>query len=261
MLANAKPLTLEEQLRRRVDEFNASVGHLDHEDGYDCPVCHNRGQIGVLEEYNGVPHEYYPPCECMQIRESINRLKRSGMEPVVRRCTFKTFNVETDWQRVMMDTAKAYLENGVQKGAWLFVGGAVGCGKSHICTAVCRELLYKLPVRYMTWPADSQRLKRLVNESDLYEAELEQLRKVAVLYIDDLFKPVENMPPTPADVRLAYELINDRYVSGRATIISSERYISDIARIDEAIGSRICERAKHFCLDIAYGDGKNQRIK
>ena len=45
------------------------------------------------------------------------------------------------------------------------------------------------------------------------------------------------------------------------TIVSSERNISEILKIDEAVGSRIYERAKEYCLIIEADPDKNFRIR
>ena len=86
-----------------------------------------------------------------------------------------------------------------------------------------------------------------------------------VLYIDDLFKIGKGQDgrkqrPTSADVNLAFEILNYRYNKPTCiTIISSELYAEDILDIDEAIGSRIYERAK--IVNISNDRAKNQRIK
>ena len=56
-----------------------------------------------------------------------------------------------------------------------------------------------------------------------------------------------------------FYILNDRYNSGLATIISSEKTINEILGIDEAIGSRIVERAKEFITNIEKKD--NYRLK
>ena len=62
-----------------------------------------------------------------------------------------------------------------------------------------------------------------------------------MLYIDDLFKG-DSETPSKQDIKLAFDLISSRYDSQLPTIISSERTIADIVKIDESIASRIVER-------------------
>ena len=61
-----------------------------------------------------------------------------------------------------------------------------------------------------------------------------------------------------ADINLAYQLLNERYNTRRRTIISSERSIEDILRIDEAVGGRIFELAREYCVMTA---NVNLRLK
>jgi DNA replication protein DnaC len=81
-----------------------------------------------------------------------------------------------------------------------------------------------------------------------------------------MFKPVTNdkgeeMEPSAPDKRLAFELINYRYVNRLPTIISSEWHIADLSDFDEATGSRIAERSDGFCLDISRDKQRNHRLK
>lgn len=166
----------------------------------------------------------------------------------------------------MLDTALQYVADGVKDGKWFFANGAVGSGKTHICTAIAAKLLYQMPVIYMTWPEVNDKIKAVVNDPEEYARIINPLKNVDVLYIDDLFKPAigrdgQPEPPTPADIRRTYEIINHRYINRMPTIISSERYDSELVDIDEAIGSRIIEMSKGYCLTIERGAGKNHRME
>ena len=251
---------------RSIDRYNASTGHLNDEDGYDCKLCMNRGYTAVLTEgMGGVPSEALAPCRCMEIRKSIMRMKRSGLESCIRDYTLEKFEAQADWQREMVRMAKDFLTNGVQDGRWFFMCGQPGCGKTHICTAVARKLLYDRPVFYMIWPTESKRLKAIVSEADEYAQAIRKLETIDVLYIDDLFKPVKNdegkiMPPNGPDMRLAFEILNYRYINRLVTIISTEWYLDELLDFDEATASRIAERSAGYKLMIARDKARNYRI-
>lgn len=54
---------------------------------------------------------------------------------------------------------------------------------------------------------------------------------------------------TDKDINLAFELINHRYLdSTKSTIISSERTMEELMSIDEALGGRIYEKSRGYCL-------------
>ena len=265
-LKDAETLSPREFEQKRADRYNQTSGNLNEDGSYDCKLCKNRGDFAKVTERNGTFYQALVPCKCMEIRQSIWRMRASGLESTIRQCTFERFVVEHDWQQKMIDTAQSYIAGGARDGKWLFLGGAIGCGKTHICTAVCRALLYEgKSVYYMPWQSESTKLKAIVNDDgEEYSRSVARLKNVCVLYIDDFFKPVIGergpMPPTPADVKLAYDIINYRYINRMPTIISSERYLSELMDIDEAVASRIYECANGYALSLGRNREKNHRI-
>lgn len=269
---------LREIYQRQVDSYNSKPGNLnvdhvngdDHTitgDGYNCPLCMNRGDSLALREEHGSIFTYAIPCKCMKIRQSIWRMRQSGLERVIRDCTFDKFIVKADWQRTMYDKAKNYVAEGEPNGKWFFIGGQSGAGKSHICTAIVRELLYKKPVVYMPWEPDSKKLKAIVNDAEEYGKEIGRLNRAEVLYIDDLFKPVPDdfggrKKPSGPDVKLAFEILNYRNINHLPTIISSEWPMDALIDIDEATASRINENCDYgrYLLGIGKDRKKNYRL-
>lgn len=272
------------QARKKVDTYNRTPGKLkdgytistmqDDQtriagDGFDCALCLNRGDIMHLRDTPSGIYEYLEPCKCLDIRRSIWRMRASGLEMSIRENTFAAFDVKEEWQQRMLILAKKYLAEGWDKGRWLYFGGQPGSGKTHLCTAVARELLYKKAVSYVVWPQTSKRLKGLVNEPDDYAKELGKLQTVPVLYIDDFFKPVtaedrdghmRTVPPSPADIRIAFEILNYRYINKLPTILSSEWHIAELADMDEATASRISERCGEYAMVIGRDRKKNHRL-
>lgn len=89
---------------------------------------------------------------------------------------------------------------------------------------------------------------------------MSDLKSVPVLYIDDLFKGAER--PTQGDLNIAFELLNHRYNNENLyTIISTEKLLDDLIRIDEAIGSRIAERSKGHRIQLNRDPARNWRTK
>lgn len=239
-----KPLSSDDCLRQRMEWENAIPGSLT---GYDCPDCKNRG-------YNTEIRDGYlvsVPCKCMATRRSIRNLEKSGMKELVDRHTLENFQEKQSWQSAMKQRAVDYLEHG--GGRWFSALGSVGAGKTHICTAICGELLKRgKEVRYMLWRDMSVKLKAAVNEADEYDRLIWPLKRARVLYIDDLFKTERNGKISQADINLAFELLNYRYCGKKLiTVISSERTMNELLDIDEAIGSRISERCgPEYCVEL-----------
>lgn len=264
MASGYKPLSPKEYEQFQVDCLNDSVGDRDQEDGYNCPECKNRGYIAKLVD-NGndkYSHCVYG-CKCMPIRNSIMRMKRSGLEDVIKKYTFIQFEESEEWQKIVKQKAMDYAQN---PEGWFFIGGQSGCGKTHLCTAICRELLLKgMETYYMKWRDDIAKLKGLSLDADERESAITKFKEAKVLYIDDLFKTGRNPDgsdpkPTAADINIAFEIINYRYCKPELlTIISSELSVNELIEIDEATGGRICERAK--VTNIAKDRTRNYRTK
>lgn len=232
------PATAEQREQRRADAYNSQKGDL----GYiDCPDCLNRGDKAVVVD--GVLK--IQPCVCMIKRENMRRLHESGLADFVMDYTFAAYQTPDAEREGCKAKAMEYTRAG--DGNWLFVSGRSGSGKTHLCTAVCAGLIRQChDVRYMLWRDTAPRLKALINEREQYESEIAIYKTVDVLYIDDLFKG----SVTSADVNLAYEIINARYaVRELRTIVSTERSIDDIIRIDEALGGRIFERSRDYMIN------------
>lgn len=247
----------------KVDCENKKDGNLHEIDGYECPICKNKGIIYKVEEYRGSYKEVVGDCKCKPIRNSIMRMKRSGLEDVIKKYAFDKFEVTEPWQEAVKNQAMEFAKN---PNRWFFIGGQSGCGKTHICTAICRSLLLDgNEVYYMKWRDDISKLKAMAMDAEEREKALDKIKNTKVLYIDDLFKTGQNPDgtaprPTSADINLAFEIINHRYCKkDLITIFSSEMEMSDLIDIDEATGGRICEKA--VTLSIAKDRSRNYRTR
>lgn len=265
MESGFKQLSQEEMEKWKADSFNSSEGSLREEDDYNCTVCKNKGLIMRAEQMpNGYWTSISSECKCMGVRRTIKRMQRSGLKNIIKDYTFSKFEATEQWQQTIKEAAVAYSK---EPEGWFFIGGQSGSGKTHICTAICREfLLAGQAVKYMLWRDEIVKLKDLVTEIDKYTALIDSYKKTPVLYIDDLFKTgrsADGMPqrPTGGDVNVAFEILNYRYNDPKLlTIISSECTISDILDIDEAVGGRIFERAK-TAFSLKKDRTRNYRLK
>lgn len=199
-------------------------------------------------------------CECMPARKSILLMQKSGLGELLDRCTFDSYQTQFQWQEIAKRVAVDYARN--PDGRWFVASGCSGSGKTHLCTAICGELLRAgMGVRYMLWVNESRHLKAAVNDNEEYRQMIKPLKTVKVLYIDDLFKPRteddrytgkrRRVTATGPDITLAYEILNDRLMrSDLLTIISTELSLDDIIELDKALGSRIYEKSKgsYICM-------------
>lgn len=251
--------------RWKAESFNSSEGSLNADDDYNCTVCKNKGLVMRAEQApNGYWTTISSECKCMSVRRTIKRMQRSGLKNIIRDYTFQKYESTEEWQKTIRDAAMAYAK---APDGWFFIGGQSGAGKTHICTAICREfLLAGQAVKYMLWRDEVVKLKDLVTDYEQYTALVDSYKKVPVLYIDDLFKTgraADGMKqrPTGGDVNVAFEILNYRYNDPKLlTIISSECTISDILDIDEAVGGRIFERAK-TAFSLKPDRSRNYRLR
>ena len=268
---DAEPMdSLERYYKNLCDMYNRQEGNLHLQDGYNCSICKNKGYIAKAEKTEfGYWTEIKYFCECQSVRKTIRHMEKSGLKSLIGKYTMKNYTTTEDWQRNVYDKADDFVKQRLEKTGdnWFYIGGASGSGKTHICTAICREFLLKgLAVRYMLWRDDAVKLKANLTEFAEYNKLMNELKHVDVLYIDDLFKSGyagENgkQKPTAADINLAFELLNYRYNNPELiTILSSECTTSDLLAIDEAIGGRIAERAGRFMINLASDGKKNYRV-
>ena len=250
--------------RKKAEAYNRTPGKLNERDGYECKLCRNRGDFHTVKQgAGGMPVIYSEPCRCMTARHSLARLKRSGLADTIRECTFAAYEAAEDWQRNLKETAQRFTQDDEAK--WFFVGGAVGGGKTHICTAICAHYLHSRPVHYMLWEEEFKRINAAINDGEEYARIMDYLKTIDVLYIDDLFKPVrrdgEALPPSGPEIKRAFELLNHRSISNAITIISSEWYSTEIAELDQALGGRIIKKARGYTLNIKRDPKRDYRIQ
>lgn len=220
------------------------------EPGYVCPRC--RGQGLFYDEATDMAHF----CACRPMRSALGKLKKQGLDHAARTMTFLSFDARKPWQQKMLETALAYAAG--EKPGWLYLGGQTGCGKTHLGTAAAVALaLSGRELRYMPWAVEVFSLKALSLDEGRGRR-MQELIDAPVLYIDDLFKS----DPTAADKHIVFEILSARYAADdRPTIISSERTLSELLEIDEAIAGRIAERCgRDFILSIPRDRQKNYRF-
>lgn len=181
-------------------------------------------------------------CECMAKRRSLRRIKNSGMEDMLSRYTFESYETPDAARTCIKMVAERFCKADT---GWFYISGRSGSGKTHICTAICSRFIEQgKETYYMKWRDESRQLKAIVNTDEI-EKPLEKLKRVPVLYIDDFFKG----GVSEADVRIAFEILNSRYNDTKLrTVLSSELMIEDLLDIDEALGGRIKERSNGYMV-------------
>ena len=97
-----------------------------------------------------------------------------------------------------------------------------------------------------------------------YQEKIVKLQQAPVLYIDDfcrasIDKTGADNGPSAADLRLAFDILNVRYIHDLPTILSSEWHLNELIKMDEAVGTRIYEKARNYTLNIKRDPNRNFR--
>ncbi len=214
----------------------------------ECEICKDLEWLKVEDGYK--------PCKCRDVKRYKRILENSGISESFQRKTLDNF--KTDNAKVIKqakDTAKEYINNFENENSIAFIG-AIGCGKTHLGTAIANELMAKgIAVLYINYRDMVNKLKQSVTDEENYNKEMYKYRDVPVLFIDDLFKGLLD-----ADVKYIYEIIDFRYFNKKKMIITSERKINDWLNIDNAVGSRLYEMCKGRIVEFV-GKDLNYRLR
>ena len=73
--------------------------------GVDCALCGNSGTI-IRKDEDGVL--YSRECDCMPKRRWLRRVRRSGMEDLLARCRFETYEESGEEQKHVLEAATQY---------------------------------------------------------------------------------------------------------------------------------------------------------
>lgn len=244
-----EPETLEEthkRLEREAARWNQAV--VEPKDGIYCNLCGNKETIARVipamrkrsdgSDYVWTWYVQDEFCACVQKRNAAAKRRASGMEDAIENTG--QFIAQEDWQRVMIQKAKGFLEQ--DKATCFFVGGHSGTGKTHLSTIICQKLIEQgHALLYRKW---TEIMRELLNYRNENRGELfKELAEIDTLYIDDLFKPTGGSFD-PKEIRATFEIIDQRYMAPKKiTILSSELTWSKINRLDEATARRIEEQA------------------
>ena len=248
---------------RQAEFYNMTEGELNKQDGINCDVCKNRGNIAIVE--NGFMK--MKKCECMRKRDLYSRLINCGMSrEQLRNYRFDTFKTEEDWQKGVLEKIREYIGTLNENKFWLYIGGTTGAGKTHLCTALFQKMIGSGMVgKYMIWNSEISQLIQLKKSfstegQERYIDRMSELISCDVLYIDDFMQRDFKVDDS---LSVVYEIINARYNNpNKITIISSELHRIEIEKMIGSVFGRIYEKTDkgRFFLNI-NGDEKNYRLR
>lgn len=228
--------------------------HSPEQIKYDCPKCEDRGYIFKIQD----GYEVAVPCECLEKKQSVEKLALSNLTEAFKQRTFKTFIVNNEWQLEAKAKAMDYSKNFKETKASLMLSGQPGSGKTHIGVATMLRLIENntgcVYREYISMLTD---LKQTSMDEEEYIRSLEKYINPPVLFLDDFLKG----EPTVADRKHVYKIINTRYLKSMPMIISTEKSVKEILNWDEAIGSRLIEMCQGNVIEFPRGLENNYRLR
>jgi DNA replication protein DnaC len=225
---------------------------------YNCIKCSDNQ--GYVIKRDGI--EYYVRCECFTKTINQRLITASHITNEFRLKTFSKFSLE--WldekvrkaHRASIDYALKFDDIKLLRANSIALLGQSGAGKTHLLTAIANQLLDKgVQVLYFPFVEGFNELK---SDFDNLNNRIEKLQRAEVLFIDDLFKGRKEN--TPFQIEQMFAVVNYRYMNNLPMLISSEKSVDELLRIDEALGSRIYEMSKSFTIELV-GSNINYRMR
>ncbi len=232
-------------LRARNEELNARRRQLivalgypeDYTDvHYTCPRCSDTGYVGGTKV-----------CSCLREELIKATIASSGIGNLIERQSFDNFELGLyrgdekifSVMKSNLDAARSFVENFREKRGNLLLVGKTGTGKTHISTAIAREIIKMgFDVLYDTAQnifSDFE-TDRFKNSYSQTEPKADKYLECDLLILDDLGTEFV----TPFTLSCLYNLINTRQNRGLSTIISTNLSPDELSkRYEDRIYSRL----------------------
>jgi DNA replication protein DnaC len=228
------------------------------------PALNHEGQQKVWPNGQLMFLEILKDCICSKKRQATHLLNFSEITDEFKKMTFGNFIVEGKPEAIQeaFECAKDYFMEfdhiKDQRCNSISLLGQPGAGKTHLLTALANNIIMKKQVSVLYFPF-VEGFNDLKNDFDRLEEKLTKMKRVGVLFIDDLFKG--RVHPTDFQIEQMFGVINYRYLNHKPILISSEKTVDELCDIDEALGTRIYQMSKNYTV-VIKGDRKvlNHRL-
>lgn len=227
---------------RKVARLRQLVGQTPENAAADelkCPYCQGRGMILDFER------NVATPCSCQAERKVAALLRASHISAGFLSRTFDNFQTADMHPKIVeaKESCRRYannfadVKNNEQNSVALL--GDTGAGKTHLACAIGVQVIQQghFRVRYFQHQEGMAELKANL---DLKAERVEELKQADLLIWDDLFKG----RVTDFEFETCFEIVNYRYFNRLPMVISSEMTALGLLELDQALASRILERAE-----------------
>ncbi len=242
-------------LSKRRREIILSLGYPDDYDApkYSCPLCSDSGFVDLKM------------CSCFKEALTLENIASSGIGKLIEKQSFENFDLSwygegTESYKMAemnLKIAKTFVKNFGKKYDNLLISGNTGTGKTHLSTAIAKELITRgFDVIYDSTQniiSDFEADKFRSGYSPSYEPKAEKYLECDLLIIDDLGTEFASQ----FTVSCLYNLINTRQNQGRSTIISTNL---SPEKLKSDYDGRITSRILGSDFTQLYFEGKDHRV-
>ncbi len=215
---------------------------------------------------NGTPKfiEILKDCQCAKKRQADHLMKFSEITPKFRKMTFSSFKLEGKHELIheayqcAVDYYKDFDRIKNNRCNSISLLGQPGTGKTHLLTALANNLIQKKQISVLYFPF-VEGFNDLKDDFTLLEEKITKMKRVGVLFIDDLFKGRDY--PTPFQLEQMFGVINYRYLNYLPIMISSEKTVDELIEVDEALGTRIFQMCQDYTVVIPRDIKLNHRLE
>lgn len=203
---------------------------------YECPKCGDSGYVGI------------DMCDCMRKEIILESYKNSGIGELLKTQTFDTFRLDyyqnsDENFRIMsanLDYVRRYADRFDEDGGNMLFMGPTGLGKTHLCSAVARQLIDTghdvLYVSAINMLADFEKQRFGGSAPEAMNDGVERYYGSDLLIIDDLGTEISNQ----FTLSVLYAVINGRMNRKLATIINTNLTNRELqSRYTDRIVSRL----------------------
>jgi DNA replication protein DnaC len=242
---------------------------------HECPACGDTGFVADLSDpRHKVGRARKQRCRCLELDNRIGRYNAAGIPARHAHATRASFKPSTEQRDAFTTVSRwlaSYRRNEDTRGIILY--GAVGCGKTHLVTAMLTELVFVhgATARFVEFSHLLQDLKSGFERGTAASALLDPLVEVDVLAIDEMGKGRN----TEFEGTIVDELTSRRYNAMRTIIgttnhppkASTGRSAPNLSNPDptgealvDRVGPRVFSRLQEIC-DFVEVPGQDYRVR
>lgn len=216
-----------------------------------CTACDGSGYV-LYSDPDG--QLLYQACECRRLDERVRRFNRANIPARYSGSTLENFDVApAPGLAAVLQRSLEFVKQWKPNTRGLGLIGEPGCGKTHLMTAVVRELTlrHNVDARFVEFSHLLTELKRGFDEGNSDAGVMLELGQVPLLVIDELGKELS----TNWQMAVLDELVSRRYNVGVTTCFTSnyplrtgdgrgrvERDTVRAVTLEQRIGSRVFSR-------------------